>query len=111
MVSVPVRVPPAVGLKTTFTVQLAPAAIAPEQVLVWLKSPEVVMLEISSGPFPVFWIVTVVLALEVPTTCPLNERLAGETLAVDTKPVPARLTVEAPPLELLLTVNVPLRLP
>jgi len=46
IVSVPVRLPVAVGVKVTLIVQLEPAATEPAQVLVWEKSPEGLM---SSG--------------------------------------------------------------
>ena len=53
MVTVPVLVPLAMGLKVTPIVQEALAATLEPQVLVWEKSPLDVMLEIERGQFPV----------------------------------------------------------
>jgi hypothetical protein len=65
--SVPLRVPVAVGLKVTVIGQLAPAASVLGQVLVWAKSPLAVIDVIVSGPVPVLLSVTVCGALVVPT--------------------------------------------
>ena len=58
MVTAPVLVPAAVGLKVTLRVQLAPAATLEPQVLVWEKSPLALMLVIVRLAFPVFLSVT-----------------------------------------------------
>jgi hypothetical protein len=58
MVTAPVLVPVAVGLKVTLRVQLAPAATLEPQVLVWEKSPLALMLVIVRLAFPVFLSVT-----------------------------------------------------
>ena len=58
MVKVPVLVPAAVGLKVTLRVQLAPAATLEPQVLVWEKSPLVLMLLMLRVALPVFLSVT-----------------------------------------------------
>jgi hypothetical protein len=58
MVRVPVLVPVVVGLKVTLMVQLALAATLEPQVLVWEKSPLILMLEIARLALPVFWSVT-----------------------------------------------------
>jgi hypothetical protein len=58
IVTVPVLVPVAVGLKVIFMVQLALAATLEPQVLVWEKSPLVAMLLIVRVPLPVFLSVT-----------------------------------------------------
>jgi hypothetical protein len=58
MLRVPVRVPPAVGLKVTEIVQLAPALMLLAQVLVWEKSPLAVIPEIVSVALPVLFTVT-----------------------------------------------------
>ena len=52
MLSVPVLVPFAPGLKVTEMVQFAPASRVVPQVLVWVNSPLVVMLEIGTGVSP-----------------------------------------------------------
>ncbi len=54
MITVPVLVPVAVGLKATLMVQEAPAARLELQVLVWEKSPLAVMLVIVRVAFPAF---------------------------------------------------------
>ena len=51
-VSVPVRLPVAVGVKVTLIVQLAPGATEPAQVLVWAKSPEALMRSGVRAPLP-----------------------------------------------------------
>jgi hypothetical protein len=53
MVTTPVLVPAAVGLKVTLRVQLAPAATLEPQVLVWEKSPLTVMLVMLRAALPV----------------------------------------------------------
>jgi hypothetical protein len=58
MVTAPVLVPVAVGLKVTRRVQLAPAATLEPQVWVWEKSPLALMLVIVRLAFPVFLSVT-----------------------------------------------------
>jgi hypothetical protein len=58
MVTAPVLVPVAVGLKITLRVQLAPAATLEPQVLVWEKLPLTLMLVIVRLAFPVLLRVT-----------------------------------------------------
>jgi hypothetical protein len=58
MVTAPLLVPVAVGLKVTLRVQLALAARLVPQVLVWEKSPLTVTLVILSVTLPVFLRVT-----------------------------------------------------
>jgi hypothetical protein len=58
MVTAPVRVPAAVGLKVTLMVQLVPVATLDPQVLVWEKSPLAVMLVMLRVALPVFLSVT-----------------------------------------------------
>jgi hypothetical protein len=58
MVTTPVLVPAAVGLKVTLRVQLALAARLEPQVLVWEKSPLAVMLVMLRVAFPVLLRVT-----------------------------------------------------
>jgi hypothetical protein len=67
MLSVPVLVPAAVGLKVTAMVQLAPALTLLPQVLVWEKSPLAVMLEMVSETLPVLVSATVCALLLFPT--------------------------------------------
>ena len=72
MVTEPARVPPALGLKVTLIVQLAPGAIVVPQVLVSAKSPPfvpvVTMLETPSATVPVLLSVIVCAPLVVPTS-------------------------------------------
>ena len=49
MLMAPVRVPAALGVKVTLRVQEAPGFTALPQLLVWAKSPLMVMLVISKG--------------------------------------------------------------
>ena len=58
MVTAPVLVPVAVGLKVTLMVQLALAATLEPQVLVWEKSPLTVMLVMLRTALPVLLRVT-----------------------------------------------------
>jgi hypothetical protein len=58
MVSVPVRVPPAVGVKTTLMVQLPPPLTLLPQLLVCEKSPLVEILAIERAADPVLLRVT-----------------------------------------------------
>jgi hypothetical protein len=58
MVTTPVLVPVAVGLKVTLMVQEAPAATLEPQVLVWEKSPLALIMILLSVAFPEFLSVT-----------------------------------------------------
>jgi len=94
MLTVPVSVPPVVGVKVTLMAQLAPAATEPSQVLVWAKSPLAVRLVIVSVASPVFFNVMVWGGLVVPASSALKVRLAGlsETCGM-LAPVPLKDTV------------------
>jgi len=83
-VTVPVRVPNAVGVKVTEMLQVDPAASLfgeSGQFEVCAKSPEAKIPEIVRGIFWLFLKVRVWLALGVVTSWPANERLAGENTA------------------------------
>lgn len=80
MLRLPVREPPAVGLKVTAMVQVAPALMVPPHVFVWEKSPLVEMLEIVSGALPTFISVTVCAALVVSANCDVKESDWGDKL-------------------------------
>jgi hypothetical protein len=58
MVRFPALLPPAVGMKVTLAVQLAPAATLDPQELVCEKSPLAVMLVMLRATLPVFVSVT-----------------------------------------------------
>ena len=67
MDNVPVRVPDAVGVKVTLTVQEALAAMLAPQLLLWAKSPLVLTPEIEAAAEPVLVTVTDCAALVLPT--------------------------------------------
>jgi hypothetical protein len=83
----PVRVPGPVGVKVTTIWQLAPGASDPGQLLVWEKSPVVVMPLMTSGLPPVLVRVTVWVA-PVPRGWLGKERLATDKPAVGVGDVP-----------------------
>lgn len=66
-VSVPFRLPRAVGVNPMLIVQLLPALSVLPQLLAWLKSPVTLMLLITSVAVPGLLKVTVCAALETPT--------------------------------------------
>ena len=88
----PVRVPVAVGVNVTLTVQLAPAVSELGQALVWAKSPVAAPMESVVVPVPVFFTVTGWLGLVVPTVCDVNVKLVGVGATITENPVPVRLT-------------------
>jgi len=100
MLSAPLRAPLAVGAKVTLAVQLCPGLSrlfngAAAHVLVWRKSPLVVILVIVRTAVPVLVIVTVCGLLVVPTAWLENERLVGVSITAvpAVTPVPLRLNV------------------
>ena len=97
-VSVPARLLNVVGVKVTLMAQFEPAATGElvEHVVPLVataNSPLTARALISSGAVPEFVTVTDCGALVVPTSWPLNVRLAVESLIAACAPVPARLTV------------------
>ena len=92
----PVRVPAASGVNVTEIVQLAGEGpkVVP-QVLVCAKSPVAGEIVIGVDPVPVFFTVTTLAALVVPTACEAKVSLVGEgvTITVAALPVPVRLTI------------------
>jgi hypothetical protein len=93
MVTAPVLVPPAVGLKVTLMVQLAVAATLEPQVLVSEKSPLVEIPAMLRAAFPVLLSVTVWGLLLVPSGCAGKVKEVGERLTAGAVPVPVRLRV------------------
>jgi hypothetical protein len=82
-VSIPLRVPIAVGWNATLTVQLDPEARrAPQVFAVIAKSPLPTTLVKVTATAPVFLSVTVILALVMPTSSLGNVRLAGANVTV-----------------------------
>jgi hypothetical protein len=119
MVSVPLRMPLAVGVKVTFMVQLPPALKLLPLQLVSEKSLEPAVtatLEILSVALPVLVTVTGKGELEVPTLVLGKDRLLveSEAMGLGLEPAPVKLTVcwlPATPPELSVTVSVPVRVP
>lgn len=115
--SVPVRVPPWVGLKLTFTMQLAPAArVLPQAVFggaaTRAKSPLTAMLVIETALPPVFLTVTVFGPLVAPTWIFENTKEVGVKVMVPPPlAVTVRLTdvvcVKLPDTPVIVTVDVP----
>jgi hypothetical protein len=106
-VSVPVRVPPAVGVNETVTVQEPLTAMLP-QLLVWLKSPVTETPETVAAVVPELVIVTVCVAEVEPTTVPAKDNPAGEALSTGpgAVPEPERLTVSVTPPALIVRLPV-----
>ena len=96
-VSVPVRVPPAFGVKVTLIEQVDPAASILPQLLLWPKSPLVVMPEISRGAVPGLLRETVSGLLVVLTGCEPKVRLAGESDAAEANVIFAAQASPLPP--------------
>jgi hypothetical protein len=91
----PVRVPDAVGVNLTVSVQLAPAPSDAPQLFVCAKSPVAAPMESVVERVPVFFTDTVWLVLVVPTSWPGKVRPVGvgATTMVPPVPVPDRVTV------------------
>ena|ERR1700747_572117 len=79
MVSAPARTPAVVGVNTTDTVQLAPAAMLPPQVVVCAKSPDTDSARLNAAALLELVTVTACATLVVPSTCEANVRLPGRT--------------------------------
>lgn len=127
MDSVPVRVPPCVGLKLTFTMQLAPAPSELPQAVFGgaatrAKSPLTAMLVIETALPPVFLTVTVFAPLVAPTWIFENIKEVGvkvmvppplavtvrltEVVCVKLPDTPVMVTVDVPVVAVALAVNV-----
>ena len=78
MVTAPVRVPIAVGVKVTLRVQLAPAARLALHVFISEKSPLTMMPIMLRAELPLLQSVTVCALLHVPTACAGKVKEAGE---------------------------------
>jgi hypothetical protein len=116
IVTMPVRVPAAVGVKVTEIVQLPPAATLDPQLLVSAKSPDAVIEVTDRAAVPELVSVTVWAALVMPSACGANVRLVGESVTVgavtaETAPVPLKATVCGEPLALSVIVTAPVRVP
>jgi hypothetical protein len=91
-VTAPVRVPLAVGRKTTETAQLAPAAIAVPQVLVCVKSPLTEIDDTLAGAVPLLEIVMDCAEEALPTVVAAKDRDVGlaDRVADPVEPVVAK---------------------
>jgi hypothetical protein len=111
IVSVPVRVPTLVGVNVTLAVQLPPPASVLPHVLVSAKSP-VVANEIVVDSPPVFFTVTTLAALVVPSVCAANVSVVGVAVTITgAVPVPVSFTVCGEFVALSMTVTVPVSVP
>ena len=114
-----VRDPVTVGLNSTETVQLAPAARVAPQVVADFRNdvalvPVVVSEESVTVPVPVFLTVTTWAAVVEPTTVDAKARLAGESETVNVcaaVPVPVRATACGEPVALSATERLAVRAP
>jgi len=70
MVNIPLNGPVAVGVKMTLALQLAPAAMDPEQLVVSVKLLAGTTEAIFTAAFPVLVKITVCASEDVPTNCP-----------------------------------------
>src|SRR6476619_2724586 len=110
MLSVAARPPVALGPKDTVTVQLAPGeSVTPEQLFDCVKSaifvPEILTLLIASpAEALVFFSVTVLPELFVPTACEENTRAEVESWAMVPGPVSGTDCGLPPPLSAIVTV-------
>ena len=111
MLNEPVRVPVAVGVKVTFTVQLVLTARLAPQLLVCAKSPLALMLDMLAAAVPVFETVTGCDALPLPSTCAGKVKALLDRPITGAVPVPVRETVCGLFAALSVMVSVPLRDP
>jgi hypothetical protein len=111
MLSVPLLVPPATGLKVTEIVQLALAITEVPQVLVWEKSPLAVMPEMVSEALPALVRVTVCAVLLVPDIWAGKVSEEDDKLTTAPIPFPLKLTVCGLPLALSVKFSEALRIP
>lgn len=110
-VTVPARVPTAVGVNFTLIWQLDPAASDDLQVVVREKLALATMLAILSAPVPVLVTVTVCAVLVVPTVCAANVKLVVDRLTTGIVPVPERAMACGLLLALSVMVVAPVRGP
>lgn len=111
----PKRLPEKTGVNVTLIVQLPPAATLVGQLVICVKSPVEVTLEMLSGALPVLDKVTVCAALVVPMAWPANVSVVVDRLTTGTAwPTPVSCTVcvlpETLPV-LSVMVRVPVRIP
>src|ERR1700722_1441196 len=105
MVTVPFSGPAVEGVKTTLTLQLAPAPIEPEQLVVLVKLLVVATDAMLTAAVPVLVKTTVCASEDVLINCPPNRSCPTLSDAPGTTPAPINETVCVP--RLSLTVRVP----
>jgi hypothetical protein len=106
-VTVPVGVPPVVGVKVTDIVQLEFTATLEPQVLVSAKGPVALTLLIVSAAVPVLVSVTTWAGLVVLINCVGKVRLVGERVATPCIPTPVRVAIWGVPIALSAMLRVP----
>ncbi len=111
MVSVPVRVPVAVGVKVTVIEHTPPAARLLPQLLDWEKSPLTVTPEMFNVRGTGFNSFTVCVGLVVLRFWLAKARAVVDNCASGPSPVPVRVTVVGPPAALSEIVSTPVRVP
>jgi hypothetical protein len=111
MMTAPVRVPAAVGLKVTLIVHDALGLIVLLQLLVWAKSPVVAIPVMLNGPLPVFFTVAGSAGLTVPTSWEPKIKVAGVRLTAGMPPVPVSGSWWGLPGALSVIVTAPVRIP
>src|SRR5581483_7284702 len=112
-VTLPVRLPPAVGVNVIVIVQLAPTASEAPQLFVCAKSPVAMMLVIFNGALPVFVIVTLWGPLVVLINWGTGKFNTDppEKVTLGAIPVPVRGTICGLPVASSENVRVPVRAP
>ena len=95
---VPLREPAAAGVNVTWIVQLLPTASEAGQLLVWLKSPLLLIPVMESAVVPVLLNVTVCVALGVPTVTLPKLSDGGVTTPTGPVPLPVNETLGVPTL-------------
>ncbi len=111
ILSVPVLIPPAAGLKVTEITHVAFALTVFPQVLVAVKSPLEVMLEMPSAPAPTLVRETVCEALLVPDNCAGKVREEVDKLTSGPVPVPDSKLICGLPGALSVNATHPVRVP
>ena len=78
MLSVPVRVPAAVGVKVSMMVHVLPAPTLGPHIFVCAKSPDIAMELTAKSAFPELVSMTVCAALVEPTACVANDSIPAD---------------------------------
>ncbi len=110
MVKEPVLAPVTVGLKVIRIMQEAPTATLAPQLLVWEKSPLVLILVMLRVAFPEFLSVTLLALLEA-SGCEAKVKEVGESVTTGPMPDPVRMTVWVAGEALSVMVKVPVLVP